>query len=224
MRRALCAAAALVAIASAPVAGAWGEFPTVTPGAFLVSTVLADNGQPYQCTAAFVVRGPDGAPGVLTAGHCHRDPVNDAVLQRTPSGDQMIGRYTRWETVPGGHDVGLVDLTGSPVPLSAEIEGMPVSRVLTAEDLRRERPELCKAGARTGLSCGPLTDVSDTQVSFRAWDDLGDSGAPVYARQADGSVAAVGILFAHADDEQGRVIQASLVAPVMDLWGLRLGS
>ena len=37
----------------------------------------------------------------------------------------------------------------------------------------------------------PVTAVTDTQVSFRAWDDLGDSGAPVYARQADGTVAAV---------------------------------
>jgi hypothetical protein len=217
---AACAAAAALTFAPMPAAQAWGEYPVVSPGAYLVSTMIAGNGQPYQCTAGFTVRTPNGAPGMLTAGHCRRDPVNDVVLQRTPTGDQVIGRYVRWEVTPGVHDMGLVDLAGSSVPLVSQVDGMRVSRVMTAEDLRRERPELCKSGARTGLSCGPITDITETQVSFRAWDDLGDSGAPVYARQPDGTVAAVAILFAHSDDALGRIVHASLVAPVMSAWGL----
>ncbi|GAB3229872.1 hypothetical protein GCM10027535_36310 [Mycolicibacterium hippocampi] len=218
----ICVAAVLAAltVAQVPAAHAWGEYPVASPGAYLVSTSLAGNGQPYQCTAGFTVRTAGGAPGMLTAGHCDRDPVNDTVLQRTPSGDRVIGHYVRWEVIPGVRDIGLVDLAGSSVPLVSQVDAMRVSRVMSAEDIRREQPQLCKSGARTGVSCGPITSVTDTQISFRAWDDLGDSGAPVYARQADGTVAAVGILFAHTDDVFGRIIHASLVAPVMTQWGL----
>lgn len=214
------AACAMVTFTPMPTAHALGEYPVASPGAHLVSTSLAGNGQPYQCTAGFTVRTAGGAPGMLTAGHCDRDPVNDTVLQRTPTGDRVIGRYVRWEVIPGVRDVGLVDLTGSSVPLVSQVDAMRVSRVMSADDIRREQPQLCKSGARTGLSCGPVTAVTDTQVSFRAWDDLGDSGAPVYARQADGTVAAVGILFAHSDDAFGRIVHASLVAPIMAPWGL----
>lgn len=191
-----------------------------TAGAFLVSTRNAGNGMPYQCTAGFVVRTPNGAPAMLTAGHCRRDPHNNTVLQRTPHGDQVIGHYVRWEVIRGVHDIGLVDLATSSVPPVGTLEGMRVSRVMTAEDIRSEQPQLCKSGARTGLTCGPITAITDTQVSFRAWDDLGDSGSPVYVRQPDGTVAAVGILFGHSDDAQGRIIHASLVSPVMSAWGL----
>jgi hypothetical protein len=222
LKAAAGAVAALVAgmFTQVPAAHAWGEYPVASPGAYLVSTTIANNGLPYQCTAGFTVRTADGAPGMLTAGHCDRDPVNDTVLQRTPTGDRVVGRYVRWEVIPGVRDMGLVDLAGSSVPLVSDVDAMRVSRVMTADDVRREQPQLCKSGARTGLSCGPITAVTDTQVSFRAWDDLGDSGAPVYARQADGTVAAVGILFAHSDDVFGRIVHATLVAPVMEQWGL----
>jgi hypothetical protein len=216
------AAIAVLTCSQMPVAHAFGEYPVASPGAHLVSTVTAGNGQPFQCTSGFTVRTTGGAPAMLTAGHCRRDPVNDTVIQRTPMGDRVIGRYVRSEVLPGVHDLGLVDLAGSSVPLVSDVDAMRVTRVMSAEDLRRERPELCKSGARTGLSCGPITDVTDTQVSFRAWDDLGDSGAPVYARQPDGTVAAVGILYAHTDDVFGRIVQASLVAPIMPPWGLTL--
>ena len=216
------ALAALIGLtfAQMPAAHAWGEYPVASPGAYLVSTTMANNGQPYQCTAGFTVRTPSGAPGMLTAGHCDRDPINDTVLQRTPQGDQVIGRYVRLDVLPGVRDMGLVDLAGSSVPLVSDVDGMRVTRVMTADDLRREQPQLCKSGARTGVSCGPITSITDNQVSFRAWDDLGDSGAPVYVRQPDGTVAAVGILFAHSDDVFGRIVHASLVAPVVSLWGL----
>ncbi|MBO0678537.1 hypothetical protein JRC04_13795 [Mycolicibacterium sp. S2-37] len=224
LKAALSAATALVALSftQAPAAHAFGEYPVASPGAYLVSTAIAPGGQPFQCTSGFTVRTPGGAPGMLTAGHCRRDPVNDTVLQRTPMGDRVIGRYVRSEVLPGVRDMGLVDLAGSSVPLVSDVDAMRVTRVMTADDVRREQPQLCKSGARTGLSCGPVTNVTDNQVSFRAWDDLGDSGAPVYARQPDGTVAAVGILYAHTDDPFGRIVHASMVAPVMSEWGLSL--
>lgn len=224
LRAAGSAIAALAALTCAqmPVSHAYGEYPVASPGAYLVSTVMAGNGQPFQCTSGFSVRTAGGAPAMLTAGHCRRDPGNDTVIQRTPMGDRVIGRYVRSEVLPGVRDVGLVDLAGSSVPLVSDVDALRVARVMSADDLRRERPQLCKSGARTGLSCGAITDVTDNQVSFRTWDDLGDSGAPVYARQPDGTAAAVGILYAHTDDVFGRIVQASLVAPIMPLWGLTL--
>ncbi|MGB3354285.1 MAG: hypothetical protein WBB00_16100, partial [Mycobacterium sp.] len=104
------AALATITFSQVPASNALGEYPVASPGAYLVSTSLAANGQPYQCTAGFTVRTPSGAPGMLTAGHCDRDPVNDTVLQRTPTGDRMIGHYVRWEVIPGVRDIGLVDL------------------------------------------------------------------------------------------------------------------
>mgnify|MGYP002652004171 CR=1 FL=1 len=118
--RAAGVALATLLFAQMPAAHALGEYPVASPGAFLVSTVLANNGQPYQCTAGFTVRTPSGAPGMLTAGHCRRDPVNDTVLQRTPTGDQFIGRYVRWEVIPGVHDMGLVDLAAFAVLAAAQ--------------------------------------------------------------------------------------------------------
>lgn len=104
MSRVLAAAMAVlvaVLLPRLPLAHAFGEYPVASPGAYLVSTAIAGNGQPYQCTAGFTVRTAGGAPAMLTAGHCDRDPVNDTVLQRTPTGDQVVGHYVRWEVIPG---------------------------------------------------------------------------------------------------------------------------
>lgn len=209
-----------MSLSLAPPASAWGEYDVVTPGSFLVSTARASNGMPYQCTTGFLVRSGN-TPKAFTAGHCNRDPNNNTVLQRTPDGTRHIGHYTKREVSPL-RDIGLVDLSRSSVPAVPDLDGSPVRGMMSAQDIRIQRPELCKSGARTGTSCGPVTDVSDTTVSFRAWDNLGDSGSPVYARRADGSVAAVAILYGHTDDEHGRIIHATLVEPVMKKWNLTL--
>lgn len=216
------AIAASTALVASPAAHAWGEYPVATPGAFLVSTALASNGMPYQCTLGFVVRKPNGNPGALTAGHCRRDPNDNTVLQQTPQGVQHVGHYTRWDVQRGVRDIGLVDLAASAVPVVPQMDGLPVTHALTAAQLREYNPVLCKSGARTGLSCGHITNISDTTLSFRAWDDMGDSGSPVYAIFDNGTVSAAGILFGHSDDAQGRIIHATLVEPVLRNWGLTL--
>lgn len=215
-------ALASLSLVSVPTAAAWGEYPVVTPGAYLVSTAMDANGNPKICTAGFVVRTPDGAPHVLTAGHCRQDPNNSTVLQRTPNSDTYVGQYTRWTVNRHVRDMAIVDIAPASIPMAAALDGRPVVRIMNAEDVRRENPILCKSGARTGLSCGPVTDVNENIVSFRAWDEPGDSGSPVYAIQPDNTVAAVGILYAHSDDAQERIIHATMVAPTMRDWGLSL--
>lgn len=219
---AAAAFAAVMSVTLPATAHAYGNYPVLTPGAWMVSTANGANGHPYQCTVGFIVRKSSGEPGVLTAGHCRRDPANDAVLQLTPNGVAHVGHYTRWEVVPHVRDIGVANAAPSTIPVVSALDGRPVTRVLTAEDVRRDNPILCKSGARTGLSCGPVIEVTDTVVKFRAWDDLGDSGSPVYVIQPDNTVGAVGVLYAHSDDAQGRIIHATLVAPVMNEWGLTL--
>lgn len=213
---------ATAALVWAPTALAWGEYTVTTPGAYILSTAVDQNGNSKFCTAGFIVRTPDGAPHILTAGHCRQDPNSSTVRQRTPHEDTYVGEYTRWVVNRHVRDMAIVDVAPSSLPINAALDGRPVVRVMTADDVRRDNPVLCKSGARTGLSCGPITEVTPNTVSFRAWDDLGDSGAPVYVIQPDNTVAAVGILYAHSDDAQGRIIHATLVAPTMRDWGMSL--
>lgn len=219
---AVFAALSSLAVTIAPTAVALGEYAVTTPGAYILSTAVDQNGNFKFCTAGFVVRTPDGAPHILTAGHCRQDPNSSAVRQRTPHADTYVGEYARWVVNRNVRDMAIVDVAPSSLPVNAALDGRPVVRVMNADDVRRENPVLCKSGARTGLSCGPVTEVNENIVSFRAWDDLGDSGSPVYAVQPDNTIAAVGILYAHSDDAQGRIIHATMVAPTMRDWGLSL--
>ena len=217
----LCAALWLgTVLRLVPVAAA---APATSPGAHLVSTALSGSGQPYLCTLGFVVQDSHGAPGALTAGHCKRDDDSAMALQRTPNGDVAVGEYARWEVHPGFRDVGLVTLFPPTQVLSSDVDGKRVSKVLTPADLRNTPDTvLCKSGARTGVSCGTIVYLDNYEVRFRAWDDLGDSGSPVYAHLPDGTVGAVGVLYGHSDDAAGRIIHATLLAPVLRDWGLQL--
>lgn len=207
---------------TSPSAHAWGEYLSVSPGSHLVSTAMSDEGYPFQCTAGWAVHDSFGEPGLVTAGHCRLDKSNNSAFQRTILGDILIGYYTNWEMAQGVDDAAYIDLTNPRMILVPKLDGRKIARVISAEEVKKSRPELCKFGSRSGLSCGTITSVTDTEVSFRATDEPGDSGAPVYVYQSDGTVAAVGILFGHTDDAKGRVIHVSLLAPLLEKWKLTL--
>ena len=63
---AVFAALSSLAVTLAPTAAAWGEYAVTTPGAYILSTAVDQNGNPKFCTAGFVVRTPDGG-----AAHPH---------------------------------------------------------------------------------------------------------------------------------------------------------
>lgn len=224
--RALIATAALTPLAffTSPTAHAWGEYLSISPGAHLISTALSDEGFPFQCTAGWTVHDIFGKPGLVTAGHCRLDQSNNSAFQRTILGDRLIGYYTNWEMALGVDDAAYIDLTTTDMTLVPKLDGREISRTMSVREVKDTRPELCKTGSRSGLSCGPITDVTATEVSFRAWDEPGDSGAPVYVYQPNGTVAAVGVLFGHTDDAQGRVIHASLLAPLLAKWKLTVAT
>jgi hypothetical protein len=91
------------------------------------------------------------------------------------------------------------------VPTDARITGIwPVTA--SADD-----PHLAK---------GQQLDVTPTKVQFRAHVENGDSGGPVYYRNADGT--AVGITIRAADADGGTI--AELIGPWLTHWSLSLDS
>jgi hypothetical protein len=86
--------------------------------------------------------------------------------------------------------------------------------------------QLCHYGLITGPqhrgpACGAITDVSSTKVRFLAPVEKGDSGGPVYFRNADGTATPVGITIRAAD--QGGTI-AELIGPWLKRWSLSVDS
>jgi hypothetical protein len=84
--------------------------------------------------------------------------------------------------------------------------------------------QLCHYGLITGPqhsgpACGPIVNVSTTKVRFLAPVDKGDSGGPVYYRNADGTATPVGITIRGASD--GGTV-AELVGPWLKRWSLSL--
>ena len=125
------------------------------------------------------------------------------------------------------HDIGLIMLNGDSVPQNPAIGGsLPVSGV--AGDVHTGQ-ELCKFGMGSGeATCGQITEVTDSKVVFMAPGQCGDSGGPVYLKEADGTVRAVGILIRGGDPQTpkpgcsvpAKFSVAELVQPWLDNWRL----
>jgi hypothetical protein len=90
-----------------------------------------------------------------------------------------------------------------------------------------EGQQLCHYGLITGPQhggpeCGPITDVGPAKVKFLADVEKGDSGGPVYYRNADGTATPVGITIRAADADDGTV--AELIGPWLEHWNLSVDS
>jgi hypothetical protein len=73
-----------------------------------------------------------------------------------------------------------------------------------------------------GPECGPITDVGPAKVKFLAPVEKGDSGGPVYCRNADGTATPVGITIRAADEDGGTV--AELIGPWLNAGTLSVDS
>lgn len=228
--RAIKAAAAavtgtLLALATATTAAATPTAPlpptpAVAPGIGIVSVNDAGAGMDT-CTAGFLVHTHTGQPGLLTAGHC--DYGGTTSYKNSAGTYQTFGVFTE-DSVDQGNvgeasDIALVGLN-APAPTDTRIIGIrPVTGV--ANPVRLEVGQtLCKFGLATGLQCGAVTEITPTKVAFTAKAAKGDSGGPVYYRNADGTATAVGIMIRGNDDGTGAV--AELVEPWLDKWHLTL--
>lgn len=200
--------AAIVAVIAPAVSGASpGMLSPADP--LLVSSASGSR----TCTLGFLFTGADGYARGVTAGHC--GDIGDVAT--TTSGNQ-VGKITRH----GRGDLALIDIRTElrvfgKVPGIGEVRG-----VITPDEINRTQPLLCKRGIASGLTCGHLTSPAEKDYFVMSGGSVsGDSGSPVWATAADGSLRAAGIVSGVMDDGSGDAYIIP-VAPYMQEWGLAI--
>jgi hypothetical protein len=177
---------ATVVLASVQVATASPPLPSVDalgPGVGLASYDASDSGG-GTCTAGFLVHDRKGQIGLLSAAHCDE---GGAVAVKLGASYDHVGSFS----VAASHgDIGLISLAPG-LPTNPSVNGTELVEGVTDQVSTGE--VLCKVGLATDRQCGPITDANASTVTFTATTQCGDSGGPVYAINADGSVTAVGI-------------------------------
>jgi hypothetical protein len=205
-------AAALMLLTAAP---AHAQSPP-TPG-------IKINDETSFCTSAFTAEGDDGNYYLMTSGHCdaHDGSVWTYGADNTPLGRLVKGEYE--ETPEGSQtkDAALIKLEPSAGVPSGDIAGKyPVRDALSASEIK-VGTQMCKVGAVTGETCGPVTNIEGTAVVEADLHCLGgDSGSPGFIKNPDGTASAVGILTSALDDDHTTYF--IIVAPLLTKWGLRL--
>jgi hypothetical protein len=183
------------------------------------------------CTAGWLVHDATGQPGLLTAGHCDDD--GGVTYFNKKSGFQVAGWFIH-QAYKGNDgeddDIAELGIGNSPnaperVPTDTRIIGIrPVTAPVDDTHLAAGQ-QLCHYGLITGQqhgpACGPIVNVSATKVRFLAPVDKGDSGGPVYYRNADGTATPVGITIRAATD--GGTV-AELIGPWLRRWSLSVDS
>lgn len=202
------------AVMTAPIGVASSSDGVLSPG---TTVSMWGSTSRVVCTAGFLARNRRGTEVLLEAGHC--DHGGELTMSAGRAGGQVpVGGFVVSE--PGGDntdaaDIGVVRLEKN-VPVQPSIAGtIPVRGSLS---YLAPGQTLCKVGAVTGRSCGPVVESSASKVRFSAAVAPGDSGGPVYAMRSDGSAVAVGITISHALDD-GDVI-AELIDPWLQRWDL----
>ncbi|HHU67771.1 S1 family peptidase [Corynebacterium sp.] len=144
------------------------------------------------CSAGFMARTAAGEPVMVTAGHCGL--VGQTVFVSRDGRQVAVGTviHSEFAADNSAPDIGIVRLT-SPEDVSPRLAGVyPIEGVLSVEDVQRLRPELCRFGARSGISCGEYLGINEDKIVLSNIARPGDSGGPVLAR-IDGRYHAVGV-------------------------------
>lgn len=203
--------------AADPTAPPARPVPALAPGVGL--GIYDAAGNPVNaCTAGFLAHGAAGQPVMISAGHCNRGGEVDIKWTNTGAYEK-IGAFSDivHEGSSGeGSDIGLIRLDQGAIPYDLRVIGIrPVTGVTS--DVKKG-DQLCHFGDVTGLQCGPVTEVTKSKVTFAAKAAVGDSGGPVYVRNADGSATAVGIAIRGGEE----ATEAELVKPWLEKWQLTL--
>ena len=210
------AAIAAVAMAAPAAAAPLPATPAVTPGAAI--GVYDSSGKAAgTCTLGFLATGNDGTHYAFTAGHCdHSGPV--LTPYQAEGNFQRIGQPAVSVQESTWPDIAAIKLDGT-LPLDTRVlSRRPVTGVTST---LRDGDTLCYYGMRSGRQCGAafVSTMDADSVSFAATAGPGDSGAPVYRIEKDGSATAVGILKG-GSDQLGA--SATLIQPFLTKWGLTL--
>lgn len=181
----------------------------VAPGVRVVS-IESDS----SCTVGWIARDTaTGDLGFITAGHCGNEGEK-IYLEPTLGEAYGIGTI-KWSAYDSsalaGSDKDLMFVSVSDSSLLdthvSELNS-PATGLMDSSTYGRVRPDLCKVGFATGVTCGnsikgPSSDLAN-RVYFHSESFEGDSGSPVFARTKDGQLEAVGILTGYAGSDEYR--------------------
>lgn len=170
----------------------------VVPGGQILNI---NNG--FACSAGWLT-GAGDRRFIITAGHCgvpgQLFAVPDGHGNYPVIGSMVDSRVNGSPAGIFGVDIGLIELYPTTIataalPLDAQVSGWQSLGWLEAT-----RPEICRLGYRTGLSCGPYyTYGNEGQFYYQGFSNTGDSGGPIFARYG-GQLWAVGVASAYDFD------------------------
>lgn len=240
----VAAAATATALAVGPGLGAaaadvneWTSFSGVTPGASIGQRTPEKNGT-YRCTLAFIAREKATyAKKAITAGHCDHSTDALPTVFYTESSDpdtaRPLGTFSRSTArgqntgtssagLPPLTDAGIIDMNPGIRPSSYQVAGVyRVTRTLRPDPPLASGIEVCKYGARTGETCGPVITADSDRITVRLHLIEGDSGAPAYIKTGDNTITAVGMLSGYLSGDEGTAVIYYLF-PVIDSLGLQI--
>ncbi len=202
----------------------------ITPGAAVAMYDAAGQSADKACTLGFLATGADGARYAFTAGHCAS--TGDAVMSYKTEGNWLrVGQFAEHVAEEGTYspDIAVIRLEAGTPQDTRVLSRRPVEGVTTQLDAT---DTLCFYGLTSGSVSGPrcgrvwassLLPGSAT-VEFGAVSQDGDSGAPVYRIESDGSATAVGILTGGIGTGEGSGTTATLIQPYLEKWNLTLAT
>lgn len=194
------------------------------PGATITHTAF--DGGTGGCTLGPAITA-GGRQGFLTAGHCALDAAGPQQL----TGPDGAPARELGVAVNAADTDGVPDATGyaddsavvwAPVgPRASVIAGTwPVAGTLSVDEVRGIPPRapICFYGSVSGVRCGALLSATDSGgIHFARTAKGGDSGAPAFVVDSDGSAWLVGIM-ASTDDHR-LASTATLLAPTLGRLG-----
>ncbi|GAA1087327.1 hypothetical protein GCM10009648_28480 [Tsukamurella spumae] len=190
------------------------------------------------CTIGFPIADSKGTVAFLSAGHCDRRNGERLKMFTTPDnayslelGDYQQGRD---DVSPSGAPD--TPIAGAPsrdyavLTMGPQLYRSYSTRLAPGVRLRGMMPTnavqtlpngtaICRNGARSGITCGPLISATDKTFSWRATSIKGDSGSAVFVVNASGEALGVGIMSQTSAD--GSAI-ATYLAPALRQFGLDL--
>nr|WP_193215388.1 hypothetical protein [Mycolicibacterium fortuitum] len=210
----------------------WTAFPGgIAPGAGIAQARPGGDEDFATCTLGVIAGDPSTHKLYgIAAGHCdHGGPVLYSVAEK-PDTQRTLGTYVASRgpgtTITGDDDLlpvytdaGVIAFApGTPIA-SFKIGGRyPVRAVLKD---RKDVPygtEVCKYGMKSGETCGPVVVAAKYTITAQLRTVHGDSGAPLYRKNRDGTADLIGI--ASSVNEDSRTTKFFWIAPVLEALNL----
>lgn len=214
----------------------WAFGPYPAPG--IAAFQQKSDGDLGGCTISFPVIDSHGTVAFLSAGHC--DQRNGERLKMFTaydnSGSLELGNYQQ-----GRNDVEIgapdTPILGAPARdftvlamgdqlargYKTEIaQGIHLKGVLNTDAVRALPigTTICRNGARTGVTCGPLISTNERDFAWGARSIKGDSGGPVFVVNPAGEALGIGITSALATDGASSI--ATYLSPAINQLGLKV--